>query len=68
MYNFKVNLPWGGSTLKQLNRPARIFLKISAAKRLQGELASSVVPLRGTTDEDSTDASPPGNRFKAKML
>jgi hypothetical protein len=26
--------------LKQLSRPARIFLKIRAAERLQGELAS----------------------------
>jgi hypothetical protein len=54
--------------LKQLNRSARIFLKIRAVKRLQGELASAVVPRGWTADEDSTDASPTSNRFKAKML
>jgi hypothetical protein len=54
--------------LKRLNRPALILLKISAAKRLQGELASSVGESSSRTDEDGTDASPPGNRFKAEML
>jgi hypothetical protein len=41
--------------LKQLNRFARISLKIRAAKQLQGELASSVGESSSLTDEAGRD-------------
>jgi hypothetical protein len=58
----------GASASSRTIPTAPVFLKIRAVKRLQGELSSSVVPLRGTTDEDSGDASPLNNCFKMKML
>jgi hypothetical protein len=42
-------------------------VQILAAKLSQGELAPAVAT-KEATDEDSSDASPPSDNFKRKML